>query len=257
MKKLGIFLILALLLILLISCGKSTGNSSSVTNCTTSGTPSSVLPSSQTKPQDTETPITTTSQATETQVTSTSEATETQPISTSEAPQTEPTVIRSGFIVRGGLTSCPLTFAYEMPRSCPLSEETVTITLYFGIYETWYDPTSPEDYFKIYLWNEDRSNNESLSMYPLREVPATEISSQNYICTETRRDDGFSSRSFSHSETFEIPLSFFSNEKGDFCGVEVEFVHNNEFGGSELAGLSYEKINGETIVFYPHHIAKS
>ena len=136
-----------------------------------------------------------------------------------------------------------------MPRSCPLSEETVTITLYFGIIETWFDITLPEDYYKLYLWD-----NQTLVKYPLREVSMTEISNQNYICSVKRTDNGYSSRSFSHSETFEIPLSIFSEEKGDFWDVEVEYIYKNEWGGTNSLGFSYEKINGETIVFYPHHI---
>ena len=136
-----------------------------------------------------------------------------------------------------------------MPRSCPLSEETVTITLYFGILETWFDGTLPEDYYKLYLLD-----GKSLFMYPLREVSMTEISNQNYICSEKRTDNGYLSRSFSHSETFEIPLSIFSEEKGDFWNVEVEYIYKNEWGGTNSLCFSYKKINGETIVFYPHHI---
>ena len=244
MKKLAVSLTIFLLLLLLLSCGNGTSDSS-VSNITTSA-PSTTVLSSSTKPQDTETLVTTTSKATETQVTSTSMATETQPISTSEEPQTDPTIIRAGFVRTGSyLLSSPLEIAYEMPKSCSLSKETVTITLYFGMQEgVWDDYILPEDYFEIFFRNNLKEN---LFLYPLRTVTMTEVTSQNY--TLSRKDNVIS---FSHSEIFEIPLSVFSEERGTAWWVQLEYYRNNINAGCQDISISYEKINGDTIVFYPY-----
>ena len=143
----------------------------------------------------------------------------------------------------------PLEIAYEIPKSCSLSAENVTITLYFGMMPNllFGEHIKDEDYFEIYLLSSS-----TLSFYPLRDVTITEVRSENYIYSFNQDNI----RSFSHSETIEVPLSFFSKEK-DNWSVEVEYYTNNTPSGCNSLSLSYEKINGKTIVFYPHHIAKS
>lgn len=231
MKNLGIFLILALLLILLISCGNSTSN----TSCDTTTTATELSPAvSTTQPTTTKTPITT-----KAPITSTSKATETQPTSTSETAETDPTVIRVGFTPPAGLLSCPLFIAYEMPRSCSLSDATLPITLYFSLQNILVpDDASENDYFEIYLWD-----NESLFQYPLRNITIKEAKSKNYF----RPDSGplFPSE----GETFEIPLSIFSEEPSNRWHVVVDYYgEDNTWHGSESLLVSYEK-NDETIVF--------
>lgn len=141
------------------------------------------------------------------------------------------------------MISCPLFVAYEIPKSCSLSDETVSITLYFALEEVLVlNDASEEDYFEIYLWD-----NASLTMYPLRNMTIKEARSKNYI----RPDSGplFSS----HGETFEIPLSIFSEEKSNTWDLRVDYYReDNTWYGSNSVFLQYEKINGETIVFSPY-----
>lgn len=237
MKKLALFLILCLVLILLISCGKSTSDSSSITNCTTSGSPSSVLPSSSTKPQDTKAPIT-----------STAKATETQPISTSETTESDPTVINSGFLIGSGFMPCPLHIDYEMPKSCPLSAETVSITLYFGLEESFLtlEYVKPEDSFDITLgWGAD-------ILYRYRSVTATEIEKEKYFITCQDKII-----SYSHSETIELPLSIFSENAGNLEWCSSFMKQGETWDGSLSINLSYQKNDDGTIVFYPHYLPLS
>ena len=138
-----------------------------------------------------------------------------------------------------------------MPRSCSLSDETVSITLYFALEEVLVlNDASEEDYFEIYLWD-----NQNLVYYPLRNMTIKEARSKNYI----RPDSGplFSS----HSETFEIPLSIFSEEQSDRWDVRVDYYReDNTWYGCNSLFIDYEKINGETIVFNsgrPYPNAKS
>lgn len=234
MKKITVFLIFCFILALLISCNEQAENTTAQVPHTTIATPnttSSPSPSvSTTLPTTTKAPIT-----------STSKATETQPISTSETIETDPTVIRVGFSLPSGLISCPLFIAYEIPKSCSLSDETIPISLYFALDEVFVlDDASEEDYFEIYLWD-----NQTLVKYPLRNMTIKEARSKHYI----RHSDTLFP---SHSETFEIPLSLFSEEKSNTWDVRVDYYReDNTLGGCESVFLQYEKINGETIVFSP------
>ena len=83
-------------------------------------------------------------------------------------------------------------------------------------------------------------------MYPLRNITIKEARSKNYIRPNSVQL--FSSR----SETFEIPLSIFSEEKSNTWDVCVDYYReDNTLGGCNSVFLQYEKINGETIVFSP------
>ena len=237
MKRIAIFLILCLILILLISCGESTSNTSSVTTQQTSEPTPSISTTHQTSEPSTSVsttqPITTKAPTTSTVV-----LTETQPISTSDVPETAPTVIRGGFSMPSGMISCPLFVAYEIPRSCSLSDETVSITLYFSLHEAFLlNDASEEDYFEIYLWD-----NQNLVKYPLRNMSIKETRSKNYI---------YQGQLFpSHGETFEIPLSIFSEEQSNRWSVVVDYYkEDNTWCGCNSYFLAYEKNNGETIVF--------
>ncbi len=247
MKKLALFLIFCLLLILLISCGNSTSNTSSVTTQQTSE-PTPSISTTQPSSEPSTSVSTTLPTTTKAPITSTSKATETQPISTSETIETDPTVIRVGFSLPSGMISCPLFVAYEMPKSCSLSGETVSITLYFSLHEVFVpDDASEEDYFEIYL-----RDNDTLFKYPLCNMTIKEARSKNY----SRLDSGplFPS----HGETFEIPLSIFSEEQSARWDVVADYHReDNTWYGCNRVFIDYEKINGKTIVFYPHHIAKS
>lgn len=238
MKKLAIFLILCLILILLISCGENASNTSSVTTQQTSEPMPSI---STTQPSSVPSPAVSTTLPTTTKapITSTSKATETQPISTSETTETDP-MINSGFSLPSGLISCPLFIVYEMPRSCSLSDETVSITLYISLHEPFLlDDASEEDYFEIYL-----QDNESLFQYPLCNPTTKEVRSKNYVY----KDSGplFPSQ----GEPFEIPLSIFSEEQSNRWSVVVDYYkEDNTWCGCNSYSLAYEKNNGGTIVF--------
>ena len=236
MKKITIFLILILLLILLISCGNSTSNTSCETT-TTATEPSPAV--STTQPTTTKTPITT-----KAPITSTSKATETQPTTTSETIETDPTVINSGFSTGSGFKPCPLYIDYEMPKSCPLSEETISITLYFGLEENYLtlDYVKPEESFDItFGWGDD-------ILYHHRIVTVTEIEKEKYFVTREGQD-----LVYSHSETIELPLSIFT-EKAENLYWYAYYVKQDEICGYSSAMLSYQKTDEGTIVFYPHHL---
>ena len=244
MKKITVFLIFCFILALLISCNEQPSNTTAHTANTTTAMPNTTA--SPTPTVSTTQPITT-----QTPITSTAVPTETQPPSTSDVPKTDPTVIRVGFWLPKGPITCPLYIAYEIPKSCSLSDETIPISLYFALDEVLVlNDASEEDYFEIYLWD-----NQNLVYYPLRNMTIKEARSKNYI----RPDSGplFSS----HSETFEIPLSLFSEEKSNTWDVRVDYYReDNTWYGCNSLFIDYEKINGETIVFNsgrPYPNAKS
>ncbi|MBR6768937.1 MAG: hypothetical protein IKM34_05570, partial [Clostridia bacterium] len=112
------------------------------------------------------------------------------------------------------------------------------ITLYFSLHEAFLlNDASEEDYFEIYLWD-----NQNLVKYPLRNMSIKETRSKNYI---------YQGQLFpSHGETFEIPLSIFSEEQSNLWRVVVDYYReDNTWYGCNSLIVAYEKTNGETIVF--------
>ena len=229
---------LCFILALLISCSENAEHTTSTTNTTSKPLPAI----STTQPASEPLPLVSTTQpiTTKAPITSTAVLTETQPTSTSETIETDPSVIRVGFTPPAGLLSCPLFVAYEMPRTCSLSDENLSITLYFSLQNVLVpDDALEDDYFEIYLWD-----NENLFQYPLRNMTIKEAKSKNYF----RPDSGplFPAP----GETFEIPLSLFSEEKSNTWDVRVDYYReDNTWYGCESLLISYEKNNDETIVF--------
>ena len=243
MKKIAIFLILCLILILMISCGNSTSN----TSCETTNTASKPTPSiSTTQPssEPSSSVSTTLPTTTKAPITSTNTPTETLPTSTSQSAETDPDIIRAGFGV-GKVIACPLEIAYEMPKSCSLSDETVSVTLYFGLHDSVLisEYVTAGDYFDIYL------GQGTDVWYRHRNITAEEIEREEYFVTYENQ-----STLYSHSETVELPLSIFSENAGNLYWYSIYMRQGETPYGFLYLFLSYQKIDDETIVFSADHI---